>query len=401
MLTLTYQLRFSKRQSLHRPLLCLTLSNKNCRPFRPVHFASGFRPSITGLSNSAINQVQVPSSTHVSGPVPGHLSHNIVLEPAYFGSAGGKNNTSVVYAVEAQQAQQPGPDISALDSVLQQQWDHAANADLGQKAITKFCNVQVWWICDQCPEGCLHRWLAVVNNRSRGAGCPYCTNRKLCKHNSLATIAPKVAAYWDSQLNGCLPEEVIAGSPRQAHWLCPDCKHRWTAHTKARVRHGSGCPKCAIRLRQGHPRHSTFADAQHPLLAEWDTKRNAAEDVYPDQITLGSSQKVHWICGRCALGQEHRWRATPNNRLSKFASGCPFCAGQAACRCNSLQTLCPDIASEWHPAKNIPNTPSDYTEGSGVVVWWHNEARGTWQQRIKERCHNFHRARKSQQQVGL
>ena len=52
-------------------------------------------------------------------------------------------------------AQQAGPDISRLDSDLQQQWDHAANAHLGID-ITPQSHRKVGWLCDQCPDGHLH-----------------------------------------------------------------------------------------------------------------------------------------------------------------------------------------------------------------------------------------------------
>ena len=66
--------------------------------------------------------------------------------------------------------QQEGPNIS-LDSALQQQWDHAANAANAYLGIKPQSNRKVWWNCDQCPDGHLHRWEAVVQNRSNGSGC--------------------------------------------------------------------------------------------------------------------------------------------------------------------------------------------------------------------------------------
>ena len=37
---------------------------------------------------------------------------------------------------------------------------------------------------------------------------------------------------------------------------------------------------------------------------------------------------------------------------------------------NSLQALCPQLASEWHPEKNCPLTPDQVVPGSGKKVWW-------------------------------
>ena len=89
-----------------------------------------------------------------------------------------------------QDALTAGPDISWLDPVLQKQWDHAANQCLGDVIIKPYSNRKVWWQCDQCPDGHPHSWFAVVSNRSNGAGCPQCSGRLVCKHNSLRTKAP-------------------------------------------------------------------------------------------------------------------------------------------------------------------------------------------------------------------
>ena len=92
---------------------------------------------------------------------------------------------------------QEGPDISLLDPALQRQWDHAANAQLGN-IVVKPHSHRVWWTSDQCPVGNPHSWSAAVYHRTNGTlGCPQCTSHKVCKHKSLASKAPRVAAQWD------------------------------------------------------------------------------------------------------------------------------------------------------------------------------------------------------------
>lgn len=44
----------------------------------------------------------------------------------------------------------------------------------------------------RCSKG--HEWEATVNDRSRGRGCPYCSNKKLLLgFNDLATTNPRLA----------------------------------------------------------------------------------------------------------------------------------------------------------------------------------------------------------------
>ncbi len=85
----------------------------------------------------------------------------------------------------------------------------------------------------------------------------------------------------------------------------------------------------------------TFVGAQHELLLEWDYERNAADGIHPDNTALGSNKHVHWVCQKCPTGQLHKYRMRPFHRVGKQASGCPYCAGQQACECNSLQAHYP------------------------------------------------------------
>lgn len=303
-------------------------------------------------------------------------------------TAGFSSCSSVAHCIDRKEhSQQVLPDISALHKTLQCQWDVTANAHLGNVVIAKLSRKKVWWQCHQCPDGHVHRWQAMVFSRSYGAGCPQCAGRKLCRHNSLATVAPKVAQLWDSARNGCTADMTLARSNKSYHWQCHSCSHVWTARPNSKVVYGSGCPECSHKEKAKPRRRPTFAQCQHPLLHQWDHQKNADEGWYPDNVTLGSGKKLHWLCNKCPLGHEHAWAATPLRRLSAEQTGCPFCAGKAACKCNSLQTHHPSIAAEWNYDKN-ETTPQHFTFGSTYMAWWHTIARGSWQQSINSRT-NF------------
>ena len=299
-----------------------------------------------------------------------------------------------------QDTQTAGPDISLLDPVLQKQWDHTANRHLGPVVIKPHSGRKVWWHCDQCPDGHLHSWAARVAQRSNGTGCPQCAGRNLCMHNSLATKSPLAAAEWHPTSNAFSPEDVIASSSKPAVWQCQSCSHVWTARIFLRVARGTGCPICSKR--RAGKRHPTLADSNHPLLTEWDHPRNAALDMFPDNTTPGSGKKVFWLCPNCPAGQEHSYAAPPFSRTKRRASGCPICAGQKACKCNSLHTHYPHLASEWDFAKN-EGTPDDHTAHSHYMAWWTSAKRGTWQQSIDGRTHliDFERQRTLIKERGL
>ena len=181
---------------------------------------------------------------------------------------------------------QPGdPDITCLNSNLQQQWDHAANAHLCNIVIAPNSHKKVGWICDQCPDGHLRSWSACVYNRTHGSGCPQCSGRKVCRHNCLATKAPLVAAQWDYAANDGTPASVKAQSSKPAGWHCEACGLKWSASPNACVsKNKSGCPQCAQKAKHGK-KHPTIAE-DPVLLAQWD--RNADQGHFPDKIRLKS-----------------------------------------------------------------------------------------------------------------
>ena len=283
-----------------------------------------------------------------------------------------------------------GPEISRLDPFLQQQWDHAANAHLGSTQIKPYSKLKVWWRCDQCPDGHPHRWEACVGNRTSSTGCPQCSGHKVCKHNSLATKAPLVAAQWDFEANDGTPDSVVAQSRRRVGWLCGVCGHKWSQTPNQRVCKGkAGCPRCAEHTRNLKGiKHPTFAECQDPrgetLLAEWDHERNAAQGNFPQNTRMQSHKQIFWLCTNCPAGQQHSWSAAPGSRYGRNKTGCPCCAGHTACKCNSLQALYPDIASQWHYAKNQGHS-SDHTAASTYLAWWISPKRGSWQQTILSR----------------
>ena len=279
------------------------------------------------------------------------------------------------YTLTAQQ-QQSSPDISQLSPELQSQWDHEQNAHLGNIIIRPQSNRKVHWICTQCPDGHPHMWQAVVQNRTNNRGCPFCSGRYVCLHNSLPRIAPLVANEWDTAKNPNTPHDYTAGSHRPAHWVCTNCGHEWQAMIRQRALKGTGCPVCTLTQRRRQP---TVTSTSSSMKRYWDSLRNAEQGLDPDVIRIGSQQKANFFCDKCPQKQAHRWTTTVQSVFK--GSGCPCCSGQKVCKCNSLQTLRPDLAAEWCHALN-EGTPEDYTARSRVVVWWQNDKRGQWKETI-------------------
>ena len=189
--------------------------------------------------------------------------------------------------------------------------------------------------------------------------------------NSLKELRPELVKDWDYDKNGNLiPEMFGINSNDYAYWKCHKCGHEWrtTIIHRAGKRH-SGCPECS-KIKRG----KTFTKGVvsvvgslseiNPLLAsEWNYEKNG--DLTPNDITEGRFKPVWWKCNTCG----YEWSASPNNR--KRGIGCPHCSGRVAMAgVDDLQTVNPELASEWNYEKNTDKTPSMFRLASGKKVWW-------------------------------
>lgn len=135
-------------------------------------------------------------------------------------------------------------DIATVAPKVVAQWDNEKNGDLDPRTILPSSHEKIWW---KCELG--HSWQAMPYSRTKekGAGCPYCTGRKVLPgFNDLATLKPWLAEEWYQPMNGKLsPEDVTLGSNKKVWWHCRE-HHVWEAYIYARTKkNGTGCPVCA------------------------------------------------------------------------------------------------------------------------------------------------------------
>ncbi len=291
-----------------------------------------------------------------------------------------------------QQGQQlnKGPKTSLLADELQKQWHEKLNMHLGNIVIRPGSDRKVWWSCDQCPDSLPHIWEASVRHRTYGTGCPFCSGTAICQHNTLAKQAPDVALFWDAKKNHPLdPDQVTVSSNKRAHWKCSVCLYEWQAQVMRKARSKTGCPKCAKAnpgrkadgTRQKHP---TFARAK-ALLQQWDHDRNRENGNFPDNTSLQSNKHIWWQCQECPKGKVHSWQARASQRTSRKAlTGCPCCAGQKICECNSLETVCPDIAAEFDVEKNGVSA-AEVTSSASTKYSWLSDEPGAKKRTVAQR----------------
>ena len=208
------------------------------------------------------------------------------------------------------------------------------NSKIKATEITAFSNKKLLW---RCARG--HEWEATVNNRSKGVGCPYCSNKKILPgFNDLATTNPNLAKEVspDSEIKAT---EVTVSNGKKLLWRCSS-GHEWGAIVCNRSK-GAGCPYCSNK--KILPGFNDLATVNPELAKEV----SPGSKIKATEVTVSSGKKLLW---RCYKG--HEWEATVSSRSKGV--GCPCCSNRKIILgFNDLATRSPELAKEVSPNSKI------------------------------------------------
>ena len=219
------------------------------------------------------------------------------------------------------------------------EWNYEKNIDLDPSKITLGSGKKVWW---KCSKG--HEWEAIINNRYKGRGCPYCSNKKaLTGYNDLQTLNPILASEWNYEKNGNLsPKDFMVSSGVKVWWKC-NKEHEWQATINHR-NNGKGCPYCKGKYTV---KGENDLQTVNPSLAnEWNHAKNG--ELTPLDVLPKSNKKVWW---KCAKG--HEWQAVVYDRNN--GKGCPICNSER-------NTSFPEYAIFYYLSKYDIDTVHSYKE---------------------------------------
>ena len=228
-------------------------------------------------------------------------------------------------------------DLATVKPEVASEWNYEKNGKLTPDQVKYTANKKVWWICSKG-----HEWNAYVFNRSKGVGCPICTNRSVLEgFNDLASTHPKLVKEWNYEKNGrILPTSVTAGSNKSVWWKC-EKGHEWKSNIKSRV-NGNNCPYCSNQtVLEGY---NDFATVYPELTKEWSKKNK----VSPSEIIRGGDEKFYWIC---PIGHDDYPMSV---RQRVMGQGCPKCAQQS-------QTSFPEQALFYYIKQEFPDAINRYT----------------------------------------
>lgn len=306
-------------------------------------------------------------------------------------------------------------------------------------------NDVVWWIC---VKG--HEWQSRIYSRTNpddgiGPRCPHCSGRKASAEHNLAVKHPGVATEWNYSKNKLSPRQVTPASNKKVWWLC-ERGHEWKTDVATRTLQGTGCPSCSnqsskneIRIftelhailgtvQSRHKIDGLELDVYLPNLsiaieydgAYWHENKEAKDrekqakieatgirllrvreaplpalsdtDMVLPNASLLIKEQLNELVSQLGLEGEEvaRYISNPDfineamyrEFLDYFPSPFPE---------RSLASLNPIIAAEWHPTKNSPLTPSNFTPGAGHSAWWLCENGHEWKAVIGSRNSGNHR----------
>ena len=250
------------------------------------------------------------------------------------------------------------PDIAA-------EWHPTKNDTPTPEKVTYGSATKFWWRCKnpECPQVGGHEWQAAPSTRTKGHGCPACSNSTLTDKNRLSSTYMEIAIEWHSTKNGTMtPDDVPRGSNKKVWWQCknPDCPvpdgYEWQATINSRTGQKVGCASCAGKVVSD----KNSIAANHPdLHAYINPELNNGLTI--DSVASGSHQKIVWTCKNAGHTFIRVAKQAVDKRNSSYAR-CP--------ECTKLAFHDPIIAAEWHPSKNGDLTPEAVDYGSNKKVWW-------------------------------
>ena len=315
------------------------------------------------------------------------------------------------------------------DKELLKDWDYYLNP-FSPSDVTPASNTYVHWKCHKCG----YKWIAKLNNRTNGRGCPCCANKVLVKgKNDLETTHPELAKEWHPIKNGELkPSDVTFGMGKRVWWLCPNGHEYQTTVNHRTAGQGSHCPICNSGRQTSFREQALFyyIKKMYPhAISRYKTKElgKFEIDIYIPDINLGieydgiawhkenkyeREQRKYLLCKEAGIHLLRVKEKMPEELgliladeilstddfeteqgftmvihmvleridYSDFYRMHPLDVNLSRDRFeimkyateikNSFADIYPDKAKEWHPIKNGTLKPSMFKPKSGFKAWW-------------------------------
>ena len=274
-----------------------------------------------------------------------------------------------------------------------------------------------------CPQN--HKYQMVIRDYAKGYNCPICSNRIIKKgFNDFASFDERLLKEWDYEKNGKLKPTDISYKSIEKVWWVGECGHRWQASVNSRTMLKTNCPICA------EERHASISEKSILFYIINSNKYDKVLENYKDEI-IKLELDIYIPSSKVAIEYDgERWHRDIEKDLRKDLmcqenkiklirvreNGCPSYESPSIkinlinnnndgleqgikevlkilnikgisvdivrdtpqilgminfmIKENSILTLYPKLAKEWHPTKNGNLMPKHTKPGSNKKVWW-------------------------------
>lgn len=242
------------------------------------------------------------------------------------------------------------PSIAEYYPEILCEWDD----ELDPNSISLGSGKKIKWAC---KDG--HKWEIAPSVRFRNGKIKQCPE---CRRGPpLSETHPEILKDWNDSRD---PSNFTFGNGKKVDWKCHLCDHEWSASPNNRIKPTkiTGCPHCARGVLHSDGRNS-LGNVKPDFIIEWHKEMNLPVTTF--DVTAKSEFSAWWKCKNCS----NEWKTNVYNR---HENGCPYCnLGRLhSDGRNSLESIRPDLAKEWHPTKNGNLSPSEIASGYGKKVWW-------------------------------
>ena len=321
-------------------------------------------------------------------------------------------------------------DLASFLPELVKEWHKTKNIDNPER-VSYASNKYAWWKCSKCNYEWKAK---ISNRSILKRGCPCCSEpvRVVVPGiNDLKTKFPHIAKEWHPNKNGdLLPEQVASGTRKKVWWICP-LGHEYKATIGHRTaQNGTGCPICYSGRQTSFAEQAVFfyvkrlypdtlsryksdflgkfeLDVYIPSIKyaiEYDGeawhKQNKIEREkrkyqickehgitlirMREQMPESGEDVADRIVGMSNLYEHNNlefalrkllmllnlYKPIPDDLINLKRDRFKILEYKKSEIGNSLVSVRPDIAMEWHPTKNGNLQPSMFSCGSNHKVWW-------------------------------
>lgn len=213
-----------------------------------------------------------------------------------------------------------------------------------------------WFNCNIC----YHTYEQSPATKTKGHGCPYCSNQKLCGDINCSFCLPKSCnIYYKkwSKKNMLQAHQVSISNSKKFWFNCQDCEHEYYQSLSNKTNNNRDCPFCTSKLCGNITCKFCLIKSCYKYKNIWSNKNK----VLSHQVSISNGTKYWFNCLDCGHSYEQR----PYIKTS--GSDCPYCCNQIRCGTIScefcLEKSCYKYKEIW--SKKNSKKPQEVAISSG------------------------------------